>query len=262
MEPLLHRLALFIKKKSKKKEAAEGLANALSAIEDLEKAIEDMKESGRRMKDLVEKAQIPIQFGVADKLYQEIGVWMVVMARINLGLVRLARQAKSVTQYETFMSDLKHLDKPVYESLQMFARSYKDGKVDVSEMPTFIALYGPRELGREMEKAQKEQLEPLTKKLEGIVETIPLPIRHRVKDLGRSYNGLSDSRSDLVEPTEEVIHRMLDSSPPWMRSFTQVIEKASKRSVEIAAKRALGRVPSKKPTPSGQKWPPGKMKAR
>jgi hypothetical protein len=251
--PYVHRLSLFLKKRSKKKEMREMLKGALSALEDMDDAIKELSDCGKDFLQILETIRFPVQLGVADKLYVLTGKWMVANSHLMLGFVKLAQQCQSLARFETVVSDLKYLDRPVYELVMLFARSYKEGKLELTDFPTFLAMFGPKGMD-EVVAETKQLVDKNARKLEQVAETIPEPIRTRIPILKRSANELTEATKNIATTNESVIQSLLARAPPWMRTMDEIVEKARKRARDIAIKRA-NRYPPRKYPPQPNKWP-------
>ena len=260
LAPVVHRLSLIIRKRSKKKEMREQLKQALSAAEDLEKAQDEMIRIGKEFERLLDGAKTPVPPGYADKLYTTSGKWMAANANIMLGMVKLAQQAQILSHFKPFMDDLRHLFPSVYAFVMMMDRSYKEGKLEMTEFPTFIALYGPKGMD-EAADIVKAEMDKYEAKLSAIAETMPEPFRHRVPVLRRSYQEMMKARGGIATTNESIIQALLARAPPWMRTLSEIAEKSVQRAAQIALKRANRYTPRKFPPQPG-KWPSGKTKGR
>lgn len=136
MRPVVHRLWLFLRKRSEKKKTTERLLGALHATEKLDKALRKLEAIGKRFREMTETMVPPVGMATADKMYLELLEWIRSTCEVMTGLQELVQQAENIMHFETFMDDLKHLDKELYEFVRMLARANKNGAVDPTEFPT------------------------------------------------------------------------------------------------------------------------------
>ena len=251
---------MFLRKRSKKKEMREMLKGALSATEDMDEAIKELRNCGKDFQQILDTIRLPVQLGVADKLYLLTGKWMAANAHLMQSFIKLAQQFQSLARFQTVVSDLKYLDRPVYELVMLFDRSYKEGKLELTDFPTFIGMFGPKGMDDVVAKT-KELMDRHTSKLGGIAETIPEPLRVRIPMLRRSAKELTEAREGIATTSESVIQALLARAPPWMRTMNEIMEKASKRAAEIALRRA-NRYPPRKFPPPPRKWPRTEVEKR
>jgi hypothetical protein len=254
IEPYLRKLYLIIRKRSKKKEAQERLIGALRALEDLKSAIEDIKKCGSEFLEAIDVKGAPIGAMAADRLYGIGARSLIATANILAATRKLALQADRISRYESFMADLKVLNKPQYEFVMMLSRSIKLGKLDPSEFPTYISLYGSRELHEGMRDAEKA-LAPIEDRMLEIIEAIPPPFRHREKAIRHAVNQLGKERENIVSMDDKVTQELLDASPDWMRALSDMAERSAKKGREVAERRARRSLSPKKGPPPTTVWP-------
>jgi hypothetical protein len=261
MEPLLHRLQLLLRKRALRKDAREKLEGALTAIEDLEEAIKKLMTCGKNFWRIVEEGGARVGALTADRLYAEEVNWMFAVTDLIIALRKLTRQAEAVTHFESFMNDLKHLDKPMYEMIRMLGRAYEGGKVNPSEFPTFMALYTPQKHQKELHGVIQAELVPFVDKLDDMLDAMPLPFRGRLLALKRGAEKLKETNGYITTVNEETAERMFDQSPDWLKALSRLYDKATKRGIEIAKQRAVARAPPPKKSRGGAIiWPPPKKK--
>ena len=217
------RLKLYLRRKQRRKEIAEQVHRALSAIDSLAKAREAWDASGRRLVKLIDEAAIPVPVGMADQLYAEYSVWMVSLAADLLALVKVASQAKMLSKYETLMHDLKIVDKPVYELVMMLSRSYGDGKLDLAEFPTFLALYGPQIDDDEAKQYIEREVPPRIAKIKKLAGRIPPPFRRRVPSMKKAVLTLQDSQKSIAHLEDAELKAVIDALPGWMADLAKML---------------------------------------
>lgn len=226
LEPVLKRLA-------KRKELRGRLGDLFAPpLEQLDDTLDSLSRVGETVKDILNRADPTL--GRKDT----IGLWLaladIIDAEASLieGFRDLAKQAKSVTSFETFMGALREADEPSYELIKLLDRSYREGILDVREYPAFIKLYGPK--GRAAKKFQREAKEaaeaatPLVKKAKSVrakavrSREVETRLRKTARHL-RKVQGLVRSL-DRKEATS-----MVDLSPDWIEPLLVLAKEAGIR---------------------------------
>lgn len=251
--PIAHRLSLYLQRRSKKIEMQSILKDALGAIDELSEAQSELAKVGEEYAREVVSVRIPVELGPADRLYLLSVRWMGANAKIILSLVKLAQQANSFAKLSTIMDDLKVLDRPAYELVRLLERSYREGKLDLTDFPTYIAVFGPKDMDKVVEGVQ-EEMEQFMPKLERVIETLPEPRRIRLPTLRRSLEELTQANKNIATTQESIIQALLARAPPWMKSMVEIYEKAAQKAIQLAMRRA-NRYPPRKPTRQSLRWP-------
>ncbi|MDG6900146.1 MAG: hypothetical protein JRM88_06250 [Nitrososphaerota archaeon] len=223
---LTDRLKLYLRRKQRKKEIAEQVHRALNAIDSLAKAQKALSDSGSRLVKLIDETPVPVPVGMADHLYDEYAVWMVSLSADLLSLVNLASQARNLSKYETLMHDLKIVDKPVYELVMMLSRSYEDGKLDLREFPTFLALYGPHVDDGEARAYIEKEVTPRVAKIKRLMGRLPPPFRRRLPSLKKAALELAGSQKSIAHLEETQLKALTDALPGWMSELAMMLSDA------------------------------------
>jgi len=118
------------------------------------------------------------------------------------------------------MERLKTADSGAYELLRLLERSYKDGVLDLREIPTFAKLYGPKgrragKLRSAAEKAVKEAT-PLVEKAQTIRIRRQLD-RRVVHRLVKSVRHLETVKRKVRKIDPGTAKRMNEMSPDWVQ---------------------------------------------
>lgn len=235
----LARLLPFIKglrERADRKEVKGRLrSRLLPTLRKLQGCMEDLNAGGQEFMGLLTKAQVPI---AGRKISNELRLEWANIAdgavEVVKGVQGLAGLAEGIVAFETFMERLKRADPGLYELLKLLQRSYDNGALDLTDFPTFLALYGPkkregRKLKREVEQAVGEAA-PLVEKAGALRLSKPFN-RHTEQRVIRSFRRLAELRGSLRGFEHATPEELADSAPEWMqplRQFTQQLTETRK----------------------------------
>jgi len=211
----------FIKRLVKRRELRERLGEDLRPIlQELEHSMEELNDNGKKLTGTLNRAKTPLNRKDANELGLSWADTVDVAVEVVEGVHKLAREARKVAAFETFMDDLRKNDPAVFEMVKLLERSYQDGVLDVKEFPTFVKLYGPkrgrqRGLRKAAEAAAKEAT-PLVKKATTvrIGKRLERDVSHRVL---KSIRRLRRVNTLVRKVDPETAARMYEVAPDWVQ---------------------------------------------
>ncbi len=220
--PLIKRLAV-------RTDARERLgAILLPLLEDVEKSMEGLHNNGRKLAEILKRIQMPLGRRDATELSlawaDTVDFAVKVVEQVN----RLARETGKLVAFETFTERLKTADPAVYELVKLLDRGYKDGVLDVKEVPTFVKLYGPK--GRQARKLKKaagkavDEATPLVNKAKAvrIGKRLPRDVQSR---LLKSFRRLKTISRLVRKVDAETAERMNEVAPDWAQPLVSLGKK-------------------------------------
>jgi len=217
----LTQLLPFIRRLVKRKEVRERLGEVLLPIlRELEHSMVELNDNGKRLTGTLDRAALPLNRKDANELGFAWADTVDGAVKVIEGVHKLAREARKVAAFETFMNDLRTTDPPVFEMLKLLERSYQGGLLNVEEFPTFVKLYGPKRrrqsgLKRATEAAVKEAT-PLVKKAKAvrIGKRLDRAVAHR---LLKSIRRLRRVNALARKVDSETAARMYEVAPDWVQ---------------------------------------------
>ncbi len=226
LEPTLKRLA-------KRKELRGRLRDLLMPVlTQLDEQLDGVTRSGETMKTILAQANPTLSRNDTIQLWLVLADIMDTEASLIEGARELAKRAKSVMSFETFMNALKESDEAGYELIRLFDRSYRDGILDVREYPAFATLYGPK--GRAAKKFEREVKEavvtatPMVKKAKS-VRARAVHSRQVETRLRRTARHLRKVQGIVRSLDREEAKTMEDLSPDWIEPLLVLAKEAGMR---------------------------------
>ena len=213
----LAQLLSIVKRLAARRDLRGRLAEVLLPIlRDLRKSMEELDANGQRLKENLGRVPTPLNRKDSNELVIAWAAAVDATAGVIEQVHRLGRAANGVAAFKTFMERLKTADPGACELLRLLDRGYKDGVLDLREVPTFAKLFGPkgrraRNLRSVAEKAVKEAT-PLVEKARAVrvgrrldrqvVQRVVKSIRHlaRVQRLVRKIDPETARTLDEVSP--------------------------------------------------------------
>ena len=217
-----------LNKQTKKEENKERLADALHILDDLQAHIRKLTENGNAITELVRKSKdVPTQ-NDAEQLYSKMADIFDNVQVIYSSFRELTREANTISKFE-FLERVKQSDPVSYEIIAFLAKCYRNGKIDVRDLPILISLYGTRpketkKITKETNKRLKEY-EPLLTKAERISTKLPRPVVRTTKaKLRRSIVSLAKENEYIEKLDESVVDQLMSQSPEWMSSLNALVK--------------------------------------
>ncbi len=259
LSPIIEKLIRFLRKRSLKKKARESVSFALSAAEKLQSDLANLTDCGLGFIQIVEEAQVPTSPGTSFKLYSQLVKWLNASADLTLSLADLVDQAERLTHLEMFMSELKTLDKPLCEFINILAHSKKNDKLDFSELPTFIAVYMRREerIPNALDPRVNEIVEPLVKKATSVGEGIQPPHRAQIPQLKRAFQRIEEANKRLAPMSELTKAEMRRESAPWANLSLDLVDAGLSVGLKISPRKIQRELPPPPPPKELHRWARG-----
>jgi len=190
----------------------------LPLVEDLEESMEGLHNSGRLLMGILKRTQLPVGRKEANELSLAWATTVDFAVKVVEQLSGFARETGKLVAFETFMERLKTADAADYELVKLLERSYKDGVLDVKEIPTFVKLYGSKgKQGRRLKRVAAEAVEeatPLVKKAKAV--RIGKRLSRDVKGrLLKSFLRLKKVETLVRRVDAETAARMYEVAPDW-----------------------------------------------
>jgi hypothetical protein len=187
----------------------------------LEAGFGTLQARGRVVRAIIMSAPIPCDVTSANKLYIETAGAVGELAIIFRTFRAFAFEASQAAKLEEFMVDVKRVDARIYDGVRLLERSYsKDGKVDLTGFPAYLAAYPPKGTADEQAaKAVVDVVRPVFEKAIQVVETMPRPFRPRVVAINKQMKILMEETQHFVWSGDNVIEYFSDLSPDWMQAL-------------------------------------------
>jgi hypothetical protein len=228
--PLLLKAKETLIKQAKKKENRERLSDALRSLDNIENCLKKSKELAISVSEIIRNAQEAPTQNDAEQLYAKVADIFENMARMHSSFRQLCKEAKTISEFD-FIEEVKLNDRKSYALIMFFAKCYRKGKVDISELPMFISLYGPKpKANRKHEKVAEDKLAeyaPVLAKTKRIANKLPRPvIRTTMTRLRRSFIDLGDQANYIEKLDDDVATRLQSQSPDWMAPLNELLNDA------------------------------------
>ena len=210
---------------------------------------------GEGFVEIIEKEDVPASVNTSFRLYNQLGKWLFAAAKMLNSLADLVDQAKSLTRIEPFMDELKSLDKPLYAFVKLLAESKKDDKIDLTDFPTFAAVYVRQtRVKSNLEYRVQEIVIPLTKKAVEMGETLSPPFRLQKQTLLRAFKELEEASKRLAPASEQTRRDMLNNSPQWAGMSLDLIDAGLKSGLKISPRKVRPESPPPPPPKKREEW--------
>jgi hypothetical protein len=255
-KPLIDRLVKLLKKRSRRKEARASVALALSALEKLQASLDNLTEIGWEFVDILEEAKVPASVTTSVKLYRQLAKWLDGSAELVYALAAVVNQAEELAKIDSFMDELKGLDKALYEFVKLLARCKKDGSLDFSGLPAFVAVYVRHEREKtDLELRVKDIVEPLMDKAERVGESLQPPFRKEVPQLKRAFEKAGEAGKKLAPLSDTTQFGMRKASTGWAILSLDLVDVGLKVGLDVSRRKIAREPPAPPRLKGGAPWP-------
>jgi hypothetical protein len=229
---LFAKLKEVLTKESQREENRERLRAAIRVLDTLETSLKQGEEIGKSIGKLIEEAKDPPTRNDSERLYSKLADFFDHLRSFHELYIELCRESKVISQFE-FIDRLHKTDPEISEMVVFLGKCYDNGKVDVRDLPTFISLYGPRrknyhKISNLIDEKLKEHDSVLVK-TKRIAPKLLLPTRATQRQLMRSLIALAKQKDTFVKLDNKVADQLLEQSPDWMSSLSELMKDAKER---------------------------------
>lgn len=200
------------------------------------------------MSELIRDAKEEPTVTDAQKLYAKLPEILDMVNHIHSSFYELCREANVISKLG-FMEEVRQTDSRTYDIINFLASFYHEGKLNLRDLPMFIAIFGPkRKQSKKIGNIALEKLaeaKPILVKADRISKKLTPPIiRLTQRRLIRSLEALAQRKDMFEKLDDQAVDQLLSESPDWMKPLNEIVEQARMNFQKQMAQRGF-RIPPK-----------------
>ncbi len=223
----------FLRGLKEKQEVGARLKHVLQPMDAYADSIRASEASGNDLRATVDSLKPPISVQEAESLTRELMEFCDNFRDVLSSVLTFARECNIlISDFESFMQKVKTRKPEVYEIMNFFGKHYdpKTHSLDLTNLPTFVRLYGPKIGWKQSDELSKRVAEGGRTVSNAIriaraisKQRLRIRNRHLVKEFSRSLNKLLKEMTRL-KSTKNVARELSRSAPSWILELTEIVE--------------------------------------